>query len=43
MVAVLKRHKELVLAQETKGLLLQMSASTIDQRLAPFGNSADMV
>lgn len=36
MVAVLERHKELVIDPETKALLLQMSASTIDRRLAPF-------
>lgn len=36
MVMVLERHKELVLDPETKALLLQMSASTIDRRLAPF-------
>jgi hypothetical protein len=36
MVVVLERHKELVLDPETKELLLQMSASTIDRRLAPF-------
>ena len=36
MVAVLERHKELVVDPDTKALLLQMSASTIDRRLAPF-------
>lgn len=36
MVAVLERHNELVVDPETKALLLQMSASTIDRRLAPF-------
>ena len=36
MVTVLERHNELVLDPETKALLLQMSASTIDRRLAPF-------
>ena len=36
MVKVLERHHELVLDPETKGLLLQMSASTIDRCLAPF-------
>lgn len=36
MVTVLERHNELVVDPETKALLLQMSASTIDRRLAPF-------
>lgn len=36
MVTVLERHNELVLDPETKALLLQMSAATIDRRLAPF-------
>ena len=36
MVAVLERHNELVLDEETKRLLLQMSAATIDRRLAAF-------
>ena len=36
MVVVLERHNELVVDPETKGLLLQISASTIDRRLAPF-------
>lgn len=36
MVSVLERHKELVVSPETRALLLQMSASTIDRRLAPF-------
>jgi len=36
MVTVLERHKELVLDQETRELVLQMSASTIDRYLAPF-------
>ena len=36
MVAVLERHKELVIDPETKALLLQMSASTIDRRLVTF-------
>ncbi|UCG24514.1 MAG: hypothetical protein JSW55_00475 [Chloroflexota bacterium] len=36
MVAVLERHNELVLDPETRALLLRMSASTIDRRLAPF-------
>lgn len=36
MVTVLERHQELVVDPETKALLLQMSASTIDRRLAPF-------
>lgn len=36
MVTVLERHNELVLDPETRALLLQMSAATIDRRLAPF-------
>lgn len=36
MVTVLERHNELVIDPESKALLLQMSASTIDRRLAPF-------
>jgi len=36
MVTVLERHHELLIAPETKALLLQMSVSTIDRRLAPF-------
>jgi hypothetical protein len=36
MVTVLERHNELVLDPETRALLLRMSASTIDRRLAPF-------
>lgn len=36
MVVVLERHNELVLDPETRALLLRMSASTIDRRLAPF-------
>lgn len=36
MVKVLERHNEVALDPETKVLLLQMSASTIDRRLAPF-------
>ena len=36
MVAVLERHNELALDPETKALVLRMSASTIDRRLAPF-------
>jgi hypothetical protein len=36
MVKVLERHNELALDPETRVLLLQMSASTIDRRLAPF-------
>lgn len=36
MAAVLERHNELVLDPDTKELLLQMSASTIDWCLAPF-------
>jgi hypothetical protein len=33
MVAVLERHGELMIGRETKSLLLQMSAATIDRRL----------
>ena len=36
MVTVLERHNELVIDPETRALLLQMSAATIDRRLAPF-------
>lgn len=36
MVTVLERHHELVVGPETRALLLQMSASTIDRRLALF-------
>jgi hypothetical protein len=36
IVAVLERHGELQLDPDSKRLLLQMSASTIDRRLAPF-------
>jgi len=36
MVKVLERHQELVFDEETKTLLLQMSAATIDRRLRPF-------
>lgn len=36
VVAVLERHNELFVDPETRGLLLRMSASTIDRRLAPF-------
>jgi hypothetical protein len=36
MVTVLERHKELVLDEETRRLLLQMSAATIDRKLKPF-------
>lgn len=35
MVAVLERHNELVLSQDTKNLLLKMSCSTIDRCLQP--------
>lgn len=38
MVVVLERHGELQLDPESKGLLLQMSASTIDRKVAPFRN-----
>ena len=36
MVKTLERHGELKLDKETKALLLQMSAATIDRRLGPF-------
>ena len=36
MVAVLERHGELALDEETRALLLQMSAATIDRKLRPF-------
>jgi len=36
MVAVLERHEELVIDAESKTLLLQMSAATIDRLLARF-------
>ena len=36
MVAVLERHAELVIDAESKALLLQMSAATIDRLLARF-------
>ncbi len=36
MVAVLERHEELVIDAESKALLLQMSAATIDRLLARF-------
>jgi hypothetical protein len=36
MVVVLERHGELKLDSESKELLMQMSAATIDRRLAPF-------
>ncbi|MFW5941672.1 MAG: ISNCY family transposase [Chloroflexota bacterium] len=36
MVAVLERHDELVLDEETRRLLLQMSAATIDRKLQPY-------
>ena len=36
MVAVLERHDELVIDAESKALLLQMSAATIDRLLARF-------
>ena len=36
MVESLERHGELRLDEETKRLLLQMSAATIDRRLAPY-------
>lgn len=41
MVAVLERHNELVVDPETKTLVLQMSASTIDRRLASFRQQRD--
>ena len=36
MVTVLERHNELIVDPESRALLLQISASTIDRRLAPF-------
>lgn len=36
MVKVLERWEELILDEETKTLLLQMSAATIDRKLQPF-------
>ena len=36
MVTVLERHDELVLDEETRALLLQISAATIDRKLRPF-------
>jgi hypothetical protein len=36
MVTVLDRHNELVLDPNSRALLLQMSAATIDRRLKPF-------
>jgi hypothetical protein len=36
MVKTLQRHGELNMDEETKSLLLQMSAATIDRRLRPF-------
>lgn len=36
MVAVLERHGELMLDDETRTLLRQMSAATIDRKLQPF-------
>jgi hypothetical protein len=36
LVGALERHGELVLDEESKGLLLQMSAATIDRKLKPF-------
>lgn len=36
MVTVLERHDELLLDEETRALLLQMSAATIDRKLHPF-------
>lgn len=36
MVTALERHNELVLDEETRRLLLQISASTIDRKLARF-------
>jgi hypothetical protein len=38
MVAVLERHDELVIDDESKALLLQMSVATIDRLLARFRN-----
>lgn len=40
MVKTLERHGELQLDPETKTLLLQMSAATIDRRLRPFRSHA---
>lgn len=36
MVRVLERHGEMQLDEETRALLLRMSASTIDRKLAPY-------
>jgi hypothetical protein len=36
MVAVLERHEELLLDEETRQLLLEMSAATIDRKLRPY-------
>jgi hypothetical protein len=36
LVAALERHGELVMDDETRQQLLQMSASTIDRQVAPF-------
>ena len=36
MVLVLERHGELVLDEETRALLLQISAATIDRKLQPY-------
>jgi hypothetical protein len=36
MVAVLEVHDELMLDEETRTLLLQMSAATIDRKLQPY-------
>lgn len=36
MVRVLERHEELVLDEETRNLLLQISAATIDRKLRPY-------
>jgi hypothetical protein len=36
MVVVLERHDELMLDEETRRLLLQMSAATIDRKLQPY-------
>ena len=36
IVVVLERHGELVLDEQTRGLLLQISAATIDRKLQPF-------
>ena len=40
MVRTLERHGELQLDKETKTMLLQMSAATIDRRLRPFRTQA---